>query len=149
MSLAGIAAFDSTVHVTHVWLNDVMQKLGWQDRQAAYHALRVVLHALRDRLDVNAVAALGAQLPMLIRGFYYEGWHPAGKPLKERKLDEFLAPIRAAFGEPPNLDPRPIARAVLQVLAQHVTVGEIEGVKQLLPREIRSLWTEEVHTLWD
>ena len=27
---------------------------------------------------------LGAQLPMLLRGLYYEGWHMAGKPTKDR-----------------------------------------------------------------
>jgi hypothetical protein len=46
-------------------------------------------------LSVDAVAALGAQLPMLVRGFYYEGWHPSGKPLKDRKKSEFLAHVAA------------------------------------------------------
>jgi hypothetical protein len=27
---------------------------------------------------------LGAQLPLLVRGIYYEGWHMAGKPTRER-----------------------------------------------------------------
>lgn len=46
-----------------------MEELDWQDRHAAYLALRATLHALRDRLTVEEVAELGAQLPMLIRGF--------------------------------------------------------------------------------
>jgi uncharacterized protein (DUF2267 family) len=38
--------------------------------------LRATLHALRDRLIIDEVAQLSAQLPMLIRGLYYKGWDP-------------------------------------------------------------------------
>jgi uncharacterized protein (DUF2267 family) len=106
----------------------------------AYHALRAVLHALRDRLTVEQAAALAAQLPMLVRGFYYEGWHPHGKPVKERHKEEFLAHIADAFRDDPDVDPEQVTRAVFDVLAKHVTAGEIESVKQGLPAELRSLW---------
>src|SRR5689334_17851777 len=123
MSQTGLATFDSTLQTTNVWLNDILERLGWQDRYRAYHALRAVLHALRDRLSVDQIAALGAQLPMLIRGIYYEGWHPAGKPTKERRKEDFLAPIAAAFGDGPGATAEDIARAVFQVIAKHVTPG--------------------------
>jgi uncharacterized protein (DUF2267 family) len=140
MSQAGLAAFDSTVQTTNVWLNDVMEQLGWQDRQRAYGALRAVLHALRDRLPVEQAAALAAQLPMLVRGFYYEGWQPHGKPVKERRQKDFLAPIVAAFREDLYVRPERVAQAVLTVLARHLTPGEVEGVKKHLPDELRHLW---------
>ena len=143
-----LSAFDSTVQTTHEWLNELTGLLGCpDDPHRAYLALRVVLHALRDRLSVDEAAALGAQLPMLVRGFYYEGWHPHGKPIKERKREEFLAHIHEAFRQDPDVDPAQITRAVFQVLADHVTSGEIEKVKKTLPSEIRSLWPEEVHAL--
>ena len=67
--------FDTTIQKTQVWLNDLMSELDWEDKpHKAYMALRTVLHALRDRLMVVVAVQLGAQLPMLIRGFYYEGW---------------------------------------------------------------------------
>lgn len=144
----GITAFDSTMHTTNVWFNDVMEQLRWADKHRAYQALRVVLHALRDRLSVDQAAALGAQLPMLVRGFYYENWHPAGKPVKERKKEEFLAHIAAAFRDDPDVDPEDVARAVFQVIAKHVTPGEIRHVKLMLPDQIRSLWSEETHSVW-
>jgi uncharacterized protein (DUF2267 family) len=104
---------------------------------------------LRDRLSVDQAAALGAQLPMLVRGFYYEGWHPHGKPVKERHKEEFLAHIAVPFRDDEVVvDPEHVTQAVFQVLAKHVTSGEIKHVKIALPGEIRSLWSEETHTLW-
>jgi len=143
-----VTAFDSTLQTTNVWLNDLIDRMGWQDKQRGYQALRVVLHALRDRLSVDQVAALGAQLPMLIRGFYYEGWHPGGKPVRERKKEEFLAHIATAFRDAPDVNPEEVARTVFRVIAEHVTPGEIKHVKINLPGEIRSLWSEETHSLW-
>jgi uncharacterized protein (DUF2267 family) len=140
VSQTGLKPFDSTIQTTNVWLNDILERLGWQESYRAYHALRAVLHALRDRLTVEQAAALAAQLPMLVRGFYYEGWHPHGKPVKERHKEEFLAHVAAAFRDDPDVDPERVTRAVFQVLAKHVTAGEIESIKQSLPAELRSLW---------
>ena len=140
MSMTGLDVFDRTVHKTNSWLNKLMEVLGWQDKHRAYLALRVTLHALRDRLTVEEVAQLGAQLPMLIRGFYYEGWDPAGKPLKERHKEEFLARIEEHFSGDDIADPEQVARAVFTVLSNRVTEGEIEDVKHVLPAELRELW---------
>ena len=141
MSQTGLAQFDSTLQTTNTWLKELMDKMGWEDRHRAYHALRAVLHALRDRLTVDEVITLGAQLPMLVRGFYYEGWHAGDKPLKERRKEAFLAHIAESFRDNPDIDPEEVARAVFQVLAEHLTSGEIEGVKHCLPTDLRSLWS--------
>jgi uncharacterized protein (DUF2267 family) len=133
-----IAAFDSTIQTTNVWLHDIMDSLDWVDKHRAYHALGAVLHALRDRLPVEGAAALAAQLPLLVRGLFFEGWHPTGKPLKERKKEDFLAHVAEAF--PGDLaDPEEVVRAVLGVLVEHVSVGEVAHLEHLLPPAIRSL----------
>jgi uncharacterized protein (DUF2267 family) len=95
---------------------------------------------LRDRLTVEEVAQLSAQLPMLIRGFYYEGWDPTGKPLRARHKEQFLARIEQEFRGDDCIDPERIVRAVFTVLAKRVTEGEIEDAKHVLPAEIRDLW---------
>src|SRR6185369_7356708 len=122
------------------WLNDLMQVLGWPDRHKAYLALRTTLQALRDRLTVEEVAQLGAQLPMLIRGFYYEGWDPTNKPLRVRHKEQFLARIAQQFKDDDSVDPEQVARAVFAVLSSRITAGEIEDVQHVLPTEIRELW---------
>ncbi len=140
MSQTGLTAIDSTIQTTNIWLNEIQERLGWPDRHRAYHALAAVLHALRDRLGVEHAAALAAQLPLLVRGLYYEGWHPAGKPLKERKREEFLAHVAAAFRDDLDVDPERVARTVFRVVARHVSHGEVQSVKNTLPAELRELW---------
>jgi uncharacterized protein (DUF2267 family) len=140
MITMGLDVFETKLHKTISWLNELIRVLGWQDRRKAYLALRATLHALRDRLTVEEVAQLGAQLPMLMRGFYYEGWDPTGKPPRERHKAQFLAHIERRFREDERIDPEQVARAVFTVLANRVTEGEIEDVKHVLPDELRDLW---------
>ncbi len=140
MSATGLKTFDSTLQTTNIWLNELMEELGWADRHKAYHALRAVLHTLRDRLPPDEAVHLGAQLPMLIRGFYYEGWHPANKPVKERSRDEFLSHITDEFLFDIDADSKQIVCAVFEVICNHVSAGEIEDVKHALPSGVRELW---------
>jgi len=140
MSTTGLDVFDTTVQKTNSWLKDIMHEMDWQERRKAYQALRSTLHALRDRLTVDEVAQLAAQLPMLVRGFYYEGWDPTGKPLKVRDLEGFLATIALEFRGDDEVDPDEVARAVFTVLARRITQGELEDIEGLLPKEVRRLW---------
>lgn len=139
MAQDSLKVFEHTIEITHTWLNDLVERLAWRDRQRTYRALRAVLHALRDRLSVDDASHLAAQLPMLVRGFYYEGYHPSGKPLLERKRSEFLAHVKCEFPDE-SFDIETVTRAVLQVVTKHVTPGEVEKIKASLPEEIRSLW---------
>ncbi len=140
MSQTSLVPFENTLQTTNIWLHDIGERLGWDDPQRAYHALRAVLHALRDRLTVDQAAALAAQLPMLVRGIYFEGWHPHGKPLKERHREEFLSHVAMAFRDDPYVDAEQVTRAVFAVLRHHVTGGEIDSVLRSMPLELRSLW---------
>jgi uncharacterized protein (DUF2267 family) len=97
MSATGLRVFDTTIQTTNIWLDEIMQELNWDDRHRAYHALRAVLHTLRDRLSVDEVAQLSAQLALLVRGAFFEGWHPAHKPVKERSEDAFISHVSESF----------------------------------------------------
>jgi uncharacterized protein (DUF2267 family) len=141
MSATGLEVFDRTLQITNTWLGELMDAMHWNDRHKAYHALRAVLHTLRDRLPVNVAVHLGAQLPMLVRGLYYEGWHPADKPLKERSRDEFVAHVTEAFLFDVEAEPERITRAVFRIMSKHITAGEAEKVKLVLPEPIRELWS--------
>jgi uncharacterized protein (DUF2267 family) len=138
-----LEVFDASLQKSQIWLNELMRELDWEDKpQNACLALRAALHALRDRLTIEEAVHLGAQLPILIRGVYYEGWKLTGKPVKERHKSEFLDHIAAVFRDDDTVDPEKVMRAFFKVLSRHVTKGEIENVRHLLPKALQELWPQ-------
>lgn len=130
--------FLNTVQKSVSWLHEIEKETGWNE-QRAYRALRATLHTLRDRLTIDQAAHLGAQLPMLVRGFFYEGWHPAGVPRKDISTkDDFLRAVRDEADDP-GLDPEQSARVVFSVMATHVTDGGLRKVREQLPKSIAAL----------
>jgi uncharacterized protein (DUF2267 family) len=143
MTTTGISSFDSTVIKTKNWLKHLQEHLHLDDEEQAYVTLRAVLHALRDRLSPDMAAKLGSQMPMLVRGIYYEGWHPGNKPLKIRDQQEFLDHVTQSLGRnmvPKLSNPIRLTEAVFKLLDSQLTEGEIESVKRTLPQQVRKLW---------
>jgi len=140
--MSTLTILDRSIQKTNIWLRDVNAELSWFTFQRGYLALRAVLHALRDRLATAEVAQLAAQLPIFIRGVYYEGWNPARTPIKSRGKELFLRQIRAEFAhsQNPDIDAEAVTRAIFRVLSKHISKGEQEQVKHLLPHELRDLW---------
>lgn len=128
------------VHKAQEWIAEVRDTLDVPDRQRGYQALRAGLHALRDRLPVNETAHLGAQLPMLIRGIYYEGWDPGTNRKIKRSREAFFEDICREVPGMLASEAAIAANAVFTVLARHVSAGEIEDVRGALPAQIRNLW---------
>jgi uncharacterized protein (DUF2267 family) len=136
---SGFSEFDATVQKTNIWLKELGELMQSANRHQTYYSLRTVLHALRDHLPIDAAVSLGAQLPMLVRGFYYEGWHPAGKPLKQRNRDEFLKQITERFADE-SIDSEEVVRCVITLLNRHLSQREVSDLKHRLPADLRTLW---------
>jgi len=142
MKWTGLDVFDSTIQRTITWLKELMTELNWSDRRKTYLALRCVFHSMRDHLPVNDAIVFGEQLPMLIRGLYFDGWDLTGKPLLLRTRNDFLsflADSLARTGDNSS-EPEVVARAVFRLLDRKVTDGEIKDVHHLLPLAILDLW---------
>jgi uncharacterized protein (DUF2267 family) len=140
MTQTSLDVFERTLHKTNTWLNEVMLALPSPDRRDAYRALRATLHALRDSITLTEAAQLGAQLPMLIRGVYYEGWDPTVTSTKRRHREDFLARIAQELRDGDVIDPERAACAVFTVLIRRISDGDIEDVQHVLPSELRDLW---------
>ena len=145
MSMTGLNVFDTTVQKSNMWLKDIMEELGWENRHRAYLALRATLHALREHLRIEEIVELAAQLPLLIRGIYYEGWQLNETKSKERSKKEFLDSVLHYFEIDPDIDPERITRAVFKVLCNRVSEGEIEDIISILPKELKELWPQLTH----
>ena len=140
MSAQGLESIDRTVQLTHIWINDLDARLGWENRYRAYRLLRTVLQTLRDWLMVEEAASFGAQLPELLRGVYYEHWRPATTPVKKRSKADFIARIDNAFQADPIDVTSDAVTAVFELLSNKITAGEIRHVHHALPADIRALW---------
>ncbi len=139
MSESGVAALDHTVQETNIWLKAIADELHFENRHQAYNALRAVLHALRDRLPPEAAIHLGAQLPILVRGIYYEGWHMAGKPTKERSVQEFADHVLEELPPLFAMDALTVARGVFEILWEKIDPGEFAKLTAHFPASLRTL----------
>ena len=136
MSATGVDVFDKTLQTTNIWLDEIMEEMG-PDRQIAWHILGSVLRALRDRVGPDLAAQLGSQLPLLIRGAYYDRYQPSATPDKVRSIDEFLDKIDADLEFVRPVDSRDAFRTVCRVLTRHVEGGQMPKIFEALPEEIR------------
>jgi uncharacterized protein (DUF2267 family) len=144
MSATAQNVFRNPVAKATGWINEIAKRLKHGDKNEALQTLRAVLHALRDRLSVDEAAHLSAQLPLVIRGIFFETFRPHVMPVRGGGVDELLAEVGTHL---PRLNARELKRAVqvvFDVLAHHVSSGEVEDVGHILPAELREFWTETV-----
>jgi uncharacterized protein (DUF2267 family) len=139
MSANGLPVFDKTLQTTNIWLDQIMERIG-PDRQAAWKVLSTVLHKLRDRMPVETAAHLGAELPLLVRGVYYDQYTPARQPTSCRTRGEFVAEVAEWLQDARPIDPEEAIAAVFDLLSRNIDPGQVEKVKRVLPEPIRQMW---------
>ncbi len=139
MSANGLEVFDRTIQTTNSWLKEIMAEIG-PDRQVAWKVLSVVLHKLRDRLPVELSAHLGSQMPLLVRGAYYDQYKPAAQPGTCRHEEDFIAEVAEWLRDARPVDPTLAIAAVLCLLDRHVDQGQVAKVKGALPKHLRQMW---------
>ena len=143
MSSTGLHNLDTAVQKFNLWLKELDEIYGWSNRQRTYKALSVTLHAIREHLTVAQSAHFSAQLPMIAKGIYYDGFVPSRVPVKERRLEQFYAYITDHFDQGPGgdlLNPEWIATSVFELLNRHISPGEIQDIRNELPGPVRKIW---------
>ena len=126
---------EHAVRVTQEWLADVAAEFETDDASFVYRVTRAWLHAVRDRLPVVEVAHLGAQLPELLRGVYYDGWTPRAAA-ERMHVDEFVARYADEAGVARTDVPK-ILWAVSDALNRRLS--NLPKVHACIPADIREL----------
>jgi uncharacterized protein (DUF2267 family) len=142
MSAKGLEVIDHTVQLTHEWINELADRLDWSSQRDALRLLRVTLHQIRDHLLVDEVAQFAAQLPLLIRGMFFEGWVPKNTPIKQRHAKDFILDIEQHVSSVADYRGYEDIQTVFKLINARISRGEISDVLACLPEKIRSLWPD-------
>ena len=122
------------------WVTEIAGLMHVPDRTDwAFNALKAVLHTLRDRSPLEEVFHLSAQLPVLVRGIYLESYKPTGKPIK-MKSEEFMNQIKKSMGPSVEVSAEEALKAVLVVLYEKTSTGEMDDIRGAMPKDIQKLW---------
>jgi len=138
MNAPGIHVFDETHHQANLWIKELAAKLHTDDPQVALTALRATLHAIRDQLQIQTIAHFGAQLPILVRGIYYEDWNGNGR--HERHATLFLDHVAAGLKKHHGLSADRALRATVELLFEHLDPGQMGKVVDQMPQDLFDLW---------
>lgn len=136
----GLGVIETSAQATHEWINELAERIETDDRRRALRLLRETLHALRDVLSHDEAAHLAAQLPVFLRGIYYEGWRPSATPVPDRSGAAFLARIARAFDRTPDYPVRADVEEVFRLLAHRISDGEVQDLRGALAADLRELW---------
>jgi uncharacterized protein (DUF2267 family) len=140
MSAQHLEILETTVQKTHQWIASLAES-AHMDTHTAYQALRAVLQTLRDRLPAAEAAHFAAQLPVLVRGIFYEGYRPTQVP-EALSREEFLNRISENIVSGRTTDPLEVTRQVFALLERFLGYGELKKIGLVLPAELRSLFPE-------
>ena len=63
-------------------------------------------------------------------------------PSECRSREEFVAEVAEWLSDARPVDPEDAIRSVFKVLSRHVSRGQIDHVKQALPKPVRQMWDD-------
>jgi uncharacterized protein (DUF2267 family) len=143
-TITGTRNVDEAVHKVNTWLLELMKEMNWDSRERALSAYRATLHTLRDLLPYHDVVHLGAQLPLILKGIYYDSWVPKDRPTFEVNTPaEFYELVRRELGSA-NLkfDSEAIKRfthSIFKTMINHMGEGEMRKVKSILRENAKDI----------
>ena len=142
MSNTSVHTLDSAPQVVGDWLSDLQDALKLKDKTRSYKILRTVLHTLRDWITTDEAAQLSAQLPILVRGIFYDGWNPSTGVPRPHGKKAFLERVNSSFTKEPLPDTEKAIVAVFTLLAKHVSAGELGDIRGSMAKDLQVLWDQ-------
>jgi uncharacterized protein (DUF2267 family) len=140
MTAQGLEVIDHTVQLTHEWINELTERLGWTSKRSALRLMRAVLHEVRDRLLAEEMAQFSAQLPLLVRGMFFEGWTAKRVPRKDRSIEAFVDEVEERMRGDTDYRGAEDIPCVFDLLNNRISRGEVEDIRAALPEALRKFW---------
>jgi uncharacterized protein (DUF2267 family) len=130
---------EKTLEETNHVLSLVENHYGWKgQRNQSYEAVRVILHVLRDRMTIDQVALFSNQLPLLMRGVYYEGWKPSADAV-QTSGQGFVEQVREKYFQSTTEDIEDLISVVFGALIDCMDPEGAEIIKRELPEDVSRL----------
>jgi uncharacterized protein (DUF2267 family) len=121
------------------FIKQVKERAGLNSREEAIEATHATLSVLGERLFGGERDDLAAQLPQELQAFLMEA-----KDGEKFDIDEFF--LRVSEEEDCEIEEAvEHAQAVIEVLCDAVTAGEIEDIKSQLPKDFAELFKGTRH----
>ncbi len=117
------------------FLNKIQDRIGPAQPDEARRAIIATLETLGERISGGEASDLAEQLPEELK----EPLHQAGEDNEEFSLDEFLRRV----GEREDVEAdeaREHVSAVMTVLTEAVSGGELDNIRAQLPQEFEPLF---------
>ncbi len=151
-----LQSFDQHAQRGNEFLHLLAFELGDKsNKEAAERITRAVFRSLRNLLTLEENFQLIAQLPLILKGLYVEGWAPQKKRKKLSKiLDDFYTEVIKEEGAKAWKDfsteeeIKKGVNAVFTVLRMYISEGQMEDVKAVVPNELKILFSAnsiEIH----
>lgn len=133
------------LHETNDYINQLAEDLGHpEERQRVMIIWRAVMHTIRDRIQVSESLDLISPLPMILKGMYVNGWkYHETPPYDYESLEQMKTQVKALqnkYGESDfdwSKGTDEIISITLDSLERYVTEGQMEHIRNQLPREVQ------------
>ncbi len=138
----GIDEIDRSLQEALKWINAVEFRMNTSSSRLAMSALQATLQAMRDQLSIEQAARFGDALPLVLKGAYYEGWHPSS-PSAVTTRQEFLDRIGATAFRDQSVSVERAVKAAMEVIAKKISAAAMVEVASTLPYDLTTLWPDE------
>ncbi|MFM1878105.1 MAG: hypothetical protein RLZZ241_971 [Bacteroidota bacterium] len=139
------SGFNHYTQEGNTFAREYAKQLGFgTDTERAIRVFSGIMHALRDIIPINESLQLIAQLPMLIKAIYVNGWTLRRLPTDIRHMGDFLELVRKHIGVSASGDlgeDDELAEQWVQLtfvyLRKYISLGEMEDIRNTLPKDLK------------
>ena len=137
---------EHSTELTDKWVRSINYQVDWDDPNRSFQLLRATLHALRDALPINEAIEFAAQMPLVIKAYYFEGWNPSSTLDCDRDKAGFVDLVSQKIPFVSDDEAERAISAVFLTLNEKISSGEINDARQSVRKHLRKLWPEPVDT---